>query len=102
MIRTLVALAAFAVFAGPAWAADGAAVYEKKCKSCHSIGGAGGPMAKMGGPLDDAGSKHDAAWLEAYFKDPKSKKPDAKMPKVSLTDDEMSAVVAYMQTLKGK
>ena len=118
MIRTLVALAAFAVFAGPAWAADGAAIYEKKCKSCHSIdgatsqgptfkschsiGGAGGPMAKMGGPLDDAGSKHDAAWMESYFKDPKSKKPDAKMPKVSLTDDEMSAVVAYMGTLKGK
>ena len=102
MIRTLVALAAFAVFAGPAWAADGAAVYEKKFKSCHSIGGAGGPMAKMGGPLDDAGSKHDAAWLEAFFKDPKSKKPDSKMPKVSLTDDEMSAVVTYMGTLKGK
>ena len=102
MIRKLVALAALAAFAAPAFAADGAAIYEKKCKACHSIGGAGGPMAKMGGALDDAGSKHDAAWLEAYIKDPKSKMPEAKMPKVSLTDDEMTAVVAYMQTLKGK
>ncbi len=102
MIRTLVALATLAAFAAPAFAADGAAIYEKKCKSCHSIGGAGGPMAKMGGPLDDAGSKHDAAWLEAFIKDPKSKMPDSKMPKSSLTDDELKAVVAYMQTLKGK
>jgi mono/diheme cytochrome c family protein len=102
MNRTLVALAAFAVFAGPVWAADGAAIYEKKCKVCHSIAGAGGPMAKTGGALDDAGSKHDEAWLQAYLKDPKSKMPTAKMPKVSLSDDEFSAVVAYMLTLKGK
>jgi cytochrome c6 len=102
MIRTLVALAALAAVAAPAFAADGAAIYDKKCKACHSIGGAGGPMAKMGGPLDDVGSERDAAWLEAYIKDPKSKMPEAKMPKVSLTDEELKAVVTYMGTLKGK
>lgn len=102
MVRTLVALATLAALAAPAFAADGAELYDKRCKTCHSIGGAGGPMAKMGGPLDDAGSKHDAAWLEAYIKDPKSKMPNAKMPKVTLNDEELKAVVAYMQTLKGK
>jgi len=102
MVRTLVALATLAALAAPAFAADGADLYDKRCKTCHSIGGAGGPMAKMGGPLDDAGSKHDAAWLEAFIKDPKSKMPNAKMPKVTLNDEELKAVVAYMQTLKGK
>jgi len=39
-----------------AWAGDPPAIYDKKCKVCHSIGGVGGPMAKSGGPLDDVGS----------------------------------------------
>jgi len=83
-----------------AWAADGAAVYEKKCKTCHSIAGAGGPMAKMGGPLDGVAASHDEAWLRGYITDPKSKKADSKMPKVSLPDDDLTAVVSYLQSVK--
>ena len=52
-----------------AWALDASALYDKKCKSCHSLGGVAGPMAKVGGPLDGVGSKRDEAWLRAYFKD---------------------------------
>jgi cytochrome c5 len=83
-----------------AHAADAPESYEKKCKLCHSIKGEGGKQADKGGPLDGVGSKRDAAWLEAYFRDPKSKMPDAKMPKLKLTDDEMKALVDYMLTLK--
>jgi len=100
MGRLVVGIAALMAFATAALAADGAAIYDKKCKACHSIAGAGGPMAKTGGALDDAGSKHDGDWLKAYFKDPKSKNPQAKMPKVAMTDEELDAVVAYMLTLK--
>ena len=100
MIRILTALAAFTVLTGTVWAADGAAIYDKKCKACHSIGGVGGPMAKTGGPLDDVGSKHDEAWLRDFLKDPKSKMPNAKMPKISLSDEDFNAVVTYMQSLK--
>jgi mono/diheme cytochrome c family protein len=88
------------VLSGSVWAADGAAVYEKKCKACHSVGGVGGPMAKTGGALDGVGGKHDEAWLRDYLKDPKSKNPNAKMPKMSLSDDDLSAVVTYMLSLK--
>ena len=87
---------------GTALAADGAAIYDKKCKSCHSIGGVGGPMAKTGGPLDGVGAKRDEAWLRAYFADPKSKVENAKMPKMNLTKEEWDAEVAYMLSLKGK
>jgi len=83
-----------------AWAADGAAVYEQKCKMCHSIAGAGGAMAKMGGPLDGVVASHDAAWVRGYIADPKSKKADSKMPKVNLSDDDLNAVVSYLQTIK--
>jgi len=79
--------------------ADDAAVYEKKCKVCHSIAGVGGPKADKGGPLDGIGSKHDEAWLRAYFADPKSKIEGAKMPKMNLTAAEWDAVVRYMLSL---
>jgi mono/diheme cytochrome c family protein len=84
-------------FAG---AEEGKALYEQKCKVCHSIGGAGGKMAEKGGALDGVGSKRDAAWLTKYLTDPKSVLPDAKMPKMKMSDAELADYVAYMLSLK--
>lgn len=98
--QVMAGLVAVSVFAGTAWAADGAAVYDKKCKMCHSIAGAGGPMAKTGGALDGVGAKMDAAALKAYVADPKAKNPASKMPKVSLSAEELDAVVAHLAALK--
>jgi cytochrome c2 len=86
--------------AGLARAADAPPAYDKKCKMCHSVGGQGGPMAKMGGALDGVGAKHDADWLRAFLADPKSKIEKAKMPKVALAADELEAIVNYLMTLK--
>jgi mono/diheme cytochrome c family protein len=88
--------------AASAWAGatEGKAIYEKSCKMCHSIAGEGGKMAATGGPLDGAGAKHDEAWLKAYIGDPKSKKPDAKMPKPKLSDQDLNDVAAFVATLK--
>ena len=86
--------------ASSAYAGDPPASYDKKCKLCHSIGGVGGKQAEKGGPLDGVGSKRDAAWLEAYLRDPKSKIPDAKMPKLKYDDAELKAFVDYMLSLK--
>src|SRR4051812_45957701 len=72
---------------------EGKAIYEKQCKICHSVAGESGKMADKGGPLDAAGTKHDAAWLKAYVADPKSKVPDGKMPKPKLTDQQLDDVV---------
>ncbi len=88
--------------AGVAWAGahEGKALYETKCKPCHSIGGEGGKMADKGGPLDGVGAKRDATWLRAYLKDPKSQVPDAKMAKLPLTDQQLDDLVAFLLTLK--
>jgi nitric oxide reductase subunit C len=99
----LLILGALAVAAGTAYAGDAAAgktAYDKQCKVCHSIAGDAGKMADKGGPLDGIGSKRDAAWLEAYLRDPKSKIEEAKMPKMKLTDEQIADYVAYMLSLK--
>ncbi len=83
-----------------AGADEGKALYEKQCKICHSIGDDKGKMADKGGALDGVGKKRDAAWLKKYISDPKSVMPDAKMPKMKLTDQQVDNLVAYMQSLK--
>ncbi len=100
----LLAVAAIAVVAGAttAWAgaAEGKGVYETHCKTCHSVAGEGGKMASMGGPLDGIAATHDEAWLKAYIADPKSKVPASKMPKLKLSEEQLSDVVAFLMTLK--
>ena len=93
-------LAAGILHASIGRADDGKALYDKKCKACHSIGDDKGKFADKGGPLDNVGSKRDEAWLKAYTADPKSKMPDAKMPKIKLTPEELDSVVKYMLSLK--
>jgi nitric oxide reductase subunit C len=84
----------------PVQAGGAPELYDKKCKLCHSIGGDAGKQADKGGPLDGVGAKRDAAWLEKYMRDPKSVMPDAKMPKLKYTDEEMKTLVDYMSSLK--
>jgi cytochrome c2 len=85
-----------------ALAADDAAppVFEKKCRVCHSVAGNAGKLAKVGGPLDGVAKKRDEAWLRAYLADPKSKKPDGKMPNLKLAPADLDTLVAYLLTLK--
>src|SRR4051812_27732033 len=73
---------------------------DKKCITCHSLGDQKGPAAQLGGSLDGVGGKRDTDWLKAYLVDPKSKMPDAKMPKQKLTEKELDDLVAYMLSLK--
>jgi nitric oxide reductase subunit C len=102
VLPTLTVAVALAATAGHALAGpeEGKALYEQKCKVCHSIGSERGKMADKGGPLDGVGSKRDAAWLTKYLTDPKSVMPDAKMPKMKMTEAEIADHVAYMLSLK--
>lgn len=116
MRSLFIATAAFAIvaIAGPAWA-QGAAqrgerVYtDQKCSICHSIGGKGNAK----GPLDSVGTKYSADELRQWIVDPAAmaKKTNAtRTPAMStmaakykaLPKDDVDALVAYLQTLKGK
>lgn len=79
-------------------AADGKAIYEKTCKTCHAPGVMGAP--KLGDKADWAERlKQGMATLEEHaIKGYKGKKgmmpPKGGNPKLS--DDEVKAAVAYM------
>lgn len=101
-----------ALLAGPAHAqpqdpkaAQGLKVYTaQKCSLCHSIGGHGNAK----GPLDDVGTKLTAdeirQWVvnakEMAVKTKSTRKPP--MKNYALPKDDADALVAYLQTLKGK
>ncbi len=98
-----VAIALALTFSGTAMAADGAGIFDGKCKGCHGAAGAGGPMAPALAGSDFI--KGDAAVIKATIADGRS--GDAKkyaefpvpMPKLGLSDAEIDAVVAYLKSL---
>lgn len=78
--------------------AAGEKVYGKsRCAACHTIHGKGG---KSGGDLSAVGAKRDAEWLKTFMVDPKSLMPKSKHPKFRGSEEELQALVAYMESLK--
>jgi mono/diheme cytochrome c family protein len=77
----------------------GKQLYEVKyqCQSCHTIGSAGG---YVGPNLTNAGNWVNAAWIEEWLKNPQSLAPDAIEPHRDFTDEERTALTAYLMTLK--
>ncbi|MBI3047813.1 MAG: cytochrome c [Acidobacteria bacterium] len=74
-------------------------VYEDQgCAACHTARGTGG----AGGPdLTTVGRRRDAAWLTAFVRNPSSVNPASEMPPYdTMSAEDLSALVAYLQTLK--
>lgn len=86
-------------------AQQGREIFANKCIGCHAIDSRTKSVApNLAGFADRA---YVAGWwkntdenLAAWIKDPLALKPANKMPQVGLTDEEISAVVEYMKTLK--
>ena len=83
----------------PQMASLGKELYEVKyqCQSCHTIGSAGG---YVGPNLTNAGNWINAAWAEEWLKNPQSLVPEAIEPHREFTDEERTALTAYLMTLK--
>jgi mono/diheme cytochrome c family protein len=77
----------------------GKQLYEVKyqCQSCHTIGSAGG---YVGPNLSNVGNWMNPAWIEGWLKDPQALVPDAIEPHRAFTDEERTALTAYLMTLK--
>lgn len=75
-----------------AFAADGAALFKSKmCGACHGAG-------KKAGDL--AASKMDKAAMTKFLKDPKAANPKVAMPPFKGTDEELTALVDYVISLR--
>jgi len=72
--------------------------HELHCESCHSVRGIGGTV---GPDLAISVPGHDADWIRAHFRNPSELLPGSKMPAFGLLDDEIEALVAYVDELRG-
>jgi mono/diheme cytochrome c family protein len=99
-IKSLVLVASLA-WASSAFAADGAAVFKAKCAMCHGAdGSASTGMGKSMGlkpPSSPEVQRMSNADLTSVVTNGKGKMPAYKG---KLSDDEISAVVKYVKTLK--
>lgn len=79
--------------------ARGKAVFEAyNCQLCHTVGGQGGTL---GPDLTFVGFRKEAAFLDAWLKDPHAWKKHVSMPNFRLADRMRADLVAYLASLDG-
>lgn len=82
------------LLSAPVYAVKGATLYQDShCSACHQLRGNG---MKIGPALDGVGDRHDRAWLEQHFKDPKSVSKDSKMPAYRFDPEQMDSICNYL------
>lgn len=86
----------------PAKVDQGRQLFEKnRCLLCHKLGDTGGTLSVA---LDGVASRRDAKAMRRILTEPDQALKDStakvKMPKFPLKDEEIDALVAYLQTLR--
>ena len=71
-------------------------VAKYDCRSCHRIAGRG---ALKGPALDDAAIRLDDVSLRLWLRNPRAIKGNTAMPNFHMSDSEIEAVVAYLESL---
>jgi cytochrome c len=115
MLRLAIAALALGFVAQPAVAADGAAVFNQRCKACHQAkttsmapalhGVAGAKIASRPGYSYSKALKTKAGtWtdanLDTWLANPKKFAPGTKMMIPVANPDDRAALVAHLKTLK--
>lgn len=72
-------------------------VFNQMCLACHALHGQGGTV---GPALDLVGDRIAAEEMRQRLVDPKAVKADALMPKLPLTEADVTELVAFLTTLK--
>lgn len=73
-------------------------IFNQMCVACHSLHGQGG---NVGPALDGVADRRDSTYLNSWLKDPLQIKADSKMPKLPLSEQDISELVAFLSQLKG-
>ena len=67
------------------------------CYGCHTVGKMGTPI---GPDLSRIGTKYSRAYIERWLRDPSSQRPNAHMPALELTEDQVEALAAFLVSLR--
>ncbi len=70
---------------------------EQGCHGCHTVGVSGTPLAT---DLTRIGARSSEAELARWLRDPAVHKPTAQMPRIRLEDAEVTALAAYLASLR--
>jgi cytochrome c oxidase subunit 2 len=77
-----------------ALAAKGERVFMNQgCYGCHIVGRVGTPI---GPSLSQVGAKHPRSYLEAWLRNPQAQRPNAHMPRLELSEEEIEALAAFL------
>lgn len=78
------------------------ATYDQHCAKCHAQAGEPGGPSRGGSKGPKLETKRPADWLADYIRDPKSKKPDSKMPAFggTIPDDRITELAAHLAAKK--
>ena len=74
----------------------GKAIFASKdCGNCHGPG-------KRAPDLTKAGAQHDAAWIVAHVKNPRTHNPGSRMPgyEGKMSESDLQAIGSYLASLK--
>ena len=74
-------------------------IFGQMCTACHALNGLGG---NVGPALDGVGSKFDVQYITKWLSDPTSIKAETKMPKLPLSEKDITELANYLSGLKGE
>jgi len=81
----------------PAFAADGAQVYQANhCAGCHKINGVG---MTVGPPLNGLAKRQTRSWVVEHFADPEKLSPGSIMPPYRFSQKDLDNLTAYLFSL---
>lgn len=73
-------------------------IFNQMCIACHSLQGQGGTV---GPALDGIGLRRNGEYISKWLHDPFSIKADSKMPKLPLSEEDITELTAFLSQLKG-
>jgi cytochrome c oxidase subunit 2 len=70
---------------------------DQGCYGCHMVGTMG---TELGPNLSNVGARYSLSALMQWLRDPASQKPTAHMPKLTLSEDDIQALAAFLSSLR--
>jgi cytochrome c oxidase subunit 2 len=71
--------------------------FDHGCFGCHTVGTMG---TAIGPDLSAVGAKYPLDSLMQWLRDPSTQKPKAHMPKLTISEDDIRALAAYLSSLR--